>query len=153
MNVQSLFKTTGRNEMTKLTPTQVDQITRAIPTPETALPEVRFIDQIDGRVWHVRSSSPLWRDLFMRSDYTLVDTTTCEDYSTFEPILNAWFGDEVYGEGTVTGMIFLPTENITFITYNGYGIDGLWTMLDTNQLMKGVIVSYETVNVYSVWKW
>ena len=138
--------------MTKLTPTQVDQLTRAI-SPDTAIAEVRFVDQIDGRVWHVRSSSPLWRDLFMRSDYTLVDTTTCEDFSTFEPILNAWFGDEVYGEGTVTGMIFLPTENITFITYNGYGIDGLWTMLDTNQLMKGVIVSYETVNVYSVWKW
>ena len=139
--------------MTKLTPSQVDQITRAVPTPDTALPEVRFVDQIDGRVWHVRSSSPFGRDLFMRPDYTLIDTIPCEDFSTFEPLLNAWLGDEVYGDGTVTRMIFLPTENITFVTYNGYGIDGLWTVVDTDQLMQGVIASYETVNVYSIWKW
>ena len=141
--------------MTKLTPSQVDQITRAVPTPDTpdtALPEVRFVDQIDGRVWHVRSSRPFGRDLFMRSDYTLIDTSPCEDFSTFEPLLNAWLGDQVYGDGTVTSMDFLPTENITFVTYNGYGIDGLWTAVDTAQLMQGVITSYETMNVYSIWK-
>lgn len=137
--------------MTKsLTPSQVNQITHRLS--DTTLAEVWFVNEVDGRVWHVRSNSPFGRNVFMRPDYQLVDTIVCEDFRTFDPILSAWFGDEVNGDGTVTGMIFLPNDNITFITYDGYGMQGLWAMMDTAQLMQGVIVEHETKTLYNIGK-
>ena len=135
--------------MTTLTHDQVAQISNRIA--DTGHPQIRFVDIIDGRiwrVWHILPNSPLGRNSFVTPDYQLVDTVPCEDYSTFEIILADWLNHPFYGDGAVTSMDFLPTHNITFITYNAYGVQGLWATFDTEQLMRGVLVEHKPKKAY-----
>lgn len=131
-----------------LSQSQVDDIARLL-SPRN----VRFIHKVDERFYHVRSSSPLGRDVFMGMDYAVLPVTPCPDLSTFEPILNAWLGDDENGDGEVTSISFISYVDVAFITYNGYGIDGLWTFVDTAKLMKGEIVQIEKTEVYSMIRW
>ena len=135
--------------MTTLTHDQVTHISNRLA--DTGLPQVRFVDIIDERiwrVWHILPNSPLGRNSFMTLDCQLVDTVPCEDFSTFEIILDNWLNHPFYGDGAVTSMTFLLNENITFITYNAHGIQGLWATFDTEQLMRGVVVEHKPKEVY-----
>ena len=143
------------NKLSALTTHQLDLIKQKLFARH-----IHFIDEIANNraLWHVRSNSKLGSDVFIlpfpSADAELKSVVVktpvqCENITTYAPLLDAWLSDEIYGEANITNITFHPPCNIARVTYNEYGVEGLWTFLDATMLSIGEIRQLKVYEIYS----